>query len=746
MRRDGKKLPLARRLLLDDDMSAMAAYCLSDDCRYHHLSKYSRPSRDAMEQLCHPKAQCDNCLKKESASGVAKVNLRPFITEFLSLIDGNMHKHPTSALSSKHIEYLLRKTMGREPPSWIIPFLRRQGDSSGSPNLESIGDITTNSPANDMLRHLVVSRVLSFDNGLKEYKRGENFESFQNQLRIGGVSISIEYTPVTILHGQAQLHWNSDMIIDENIVQLDVDGDRQALQMLRFGGCTGPTGKQQKAALRIRGDNMALDHIMLDLPFLLRFEVSRILGLASEKEEVFTQVKRDQIVAMITGRTWIGEMGTDLRISFLEAAHQLVGSASTMSSYIDSVHKTLKTSLYFQADLEPNGKLRLGCPREETDRRIFRKFGFDRFLHIEVRAQTIPKCFEEGLFLFGRSWRFLWCKTTHSPQCYIFFAENGIGIVQEKESSVEEVRNWCIPLELNRGITIAKEFKRLKLSFSKTTASGILPHGCIDIIDDIVNTNGSNKSSANMTDGCGLISKDGIDFVWRAYHGNITEVEAELKGIAYNCPCSSFQGRIGGFKGMWVLDNSLGCCGEGIKLHCRRSQLKYNSPMRSLSKESWEQLGLLLNVSIIDDAYDTVDVNSWDVAPEKGRLSIRAIQLLEERGAAYVILEQCAKVGTKDLETFAVDKSALPMLLFQRYRHTVGGNHENLLFKMQAASVNPNEPVFAKLRATEMTCNIEAMRLKVRTGCVMIIHLKFYRSFTYLKICRVSIPYGTVGT
>lgn len=727
MRRDGKKLPLARRLLLDDDMSAMAAYCLSDNCRYNHLADYAYPKSHAMEQLCHPKAQCDNCLKKEAASGVAKFNLQAFIVDFLSFVDGDMRKHPTSALSSKHIEYLLRKTVGREPPNWIIPLLRRHVDVSGYSTLESIGDVATNSPANDMLRHLVISRILGFDNGLKEYKRGANFESFQNQLRMGGVTMSLEYIPLTILHGDAQLHCTSDKIIDENCVQLDIDGDRQALKMLRLRGSVDATDKQQKVDLRILGDNMALDPIMFDLPFLLRFEVSRILGLASEKEEVFTQAKRDQIAAMIQGRTWIGDLGADLRLSFLEAAHQLVGSTATMSSYVDNVHKTLKTSLYFQADLEPSGHLRLGCPRVETDRRIFRKFGFDRFLHIEVRAQMIPKCFEEGLFLFGRSWRFLWCKTTHSPQCYIFFAEIGIGIVREKEISVEDVRNWCIPSELNRELSIAKEFKRLKLSFSKTTASGILPHCCIDIIDDIVNINGSDKSSANMTDGCGLISKDGIDFVWRAYHGNFTESDAELKGIAYNCPCSSFQGRIGGFKGMWVLDTSLGCSGEGIKLHCRRSQLKFNSPMRSLTKESWEQLGLLLNMSVIDDSYDTVDVNSWDVTPERGRLSIRAIQLLEERGAAYDILEQCAKVGTKDLENFAADKTALPMLVFQRYRHTVGGHNENLLFKMQAASVNPNEPVFAKLRASEMTCNIEAMRLKVRNVCATIIYSKSYR-------------------
>eukprot|EP00957_Ditylum_brightwellii_P157375 11977919-Ditylum_brightwellii.AAC.1 len=83
-----------------------------------------------------------------------------------------------------------------------------------------------------------------------------------------------------------------------------------------------------------------------------------------------------------------------------------------------------------------------------------------------------------------------------------------------------------------------------------------------------------------MTDGCGLISRDGIDFVWCSYKKYIQARESEY--VQWNeksggdcqessddesleddvCPYTSFQGRIGGFKGMWVLDERLG---DGIK-------------------------------------------------------------------------------------------------------------------------------------------------------------------------------------
>jgi RNA dependent RNA polymerase len=122
----------------------------------------------------------------------------------------------------------------------------------------------------------------------------------------------------------------------------------------------------------------------------------------------------------------------------------------------------------------------------------------------------------------------------------------------------------------------------------------ILPDNSIELIADILDGNGG-----PMTDGCGLMSRDALNEVWKHYSGASTL-----------CPYSSFQGRIGGFKGMWVLDDSL----DGMQIQCRTSQLKFNLPMKSLITTS--EYGPLLN----DPLYDTVELNSWDEKPEKGFL------------------------------------------------------------------------------------------------------------------------------
>jgi len=703
----GKKLPHAQRLLLDEDMMSIATYCFSDKCRYAFLTAAARSSDGGSESKCLPKFPCDNCWKRGAGSRFVKADLSPIVSKFLGSVEDDMRQHLTATLTHKHIEYLLRRAIGRQPVQAIVPFLRRLDDCSEGETPLCVGDIEQNSPANDLLRYLRISGVLNYNNGLKEYAKGDNFEVFENQLVSKSVSIFVEYMPVTLPACQVPVHRHISKVEDAVNLQNCVGDDRTALGMLRHQSSSHFVKRNQKSVIQLHGDDSTLDSILFDLPFFLQFEVCRALGLVTDAD---VHVDKDKLKELINEQVMLGINP----VKFLNSVHDLFGSVATMSPYLSRDGKTIRESLYFQANLRPDGVIKLICPEVGIDRRIFRKFGSNRFLHINVCSDNIPNWFQKGFNIFGRYWRFLWCKTTKSPQCYIFFAEKGVGISQDKAITVEKVRNWCIPIELNKGLTIAKEFKRLKLSFSKTTPSGILPHRCVEIIDDIVNLKGSKTDSSIMTDGCGLISRDGIDYIWRAFHGIINESDAQSKEIEYHCPCASFQGRIGGFKGMWVYDSILGSMDQGIILHCRRSQLKYNLPMRCLTNKAWEQLGLKLDESIVDDCYDTVDVNSWDDTPEKGRLSIRAIQLLEERGACYDIVEQCAKDGTKELEEFTIDKSALPMQIFRRHANMVAGDviGDDLLFEMQAASVNPNEPIFAGLRTNFMKSNAEKMRLK----------------------------------
>ena len=254
--------------------------------------------------------------------------------------------------------------------------------------------------------------------------------------------------------------------------------------------------------------------------------------------------------------------------------------------------------LYFHGELDSNNVIRLLPPERADSRRIFRKFGSHRFLHVKVPGdlhdERVMKKFIQKNVLCGRTYAYLWCKAQKTPQCFVLFAECGFGITEEM--SAEQVLDWCIPRELNPGLTIAKELKRMKLSFSKTIPSYVLPENSVELIEDIFGESGS-----LMTDGAGLISRAALNEVWKCHTAS--------RGSTL-CPASSFQGRVGGFKGMWVLDDSL----AGIQIQCRGSQLKFNVPMKSLVSTS-DDRGMKG-----DSMYDTMEVISWDAKAEKGFL------------------------------------------------------------------------------------------------------------------------------
>jgi hypothetical protein len=268
--------------------------------------------------------------------------------------------------------------------------------------------------------------------------------------------------------------------------------------------------------------------------------------------------------------------------------------------------------VYYHAELNSTD-FRLLPPERANNRRIFRRFGSHRFLHVkaslDVPDQKVIDTLQEKIEWCGRTYAYLWCKAQKAPQCFVLFAEKGIGI--EEELSVDQVREWCIPTILNPELTIAKELKRLKLAFSKTTPSAILPENSLELIPDIFGREGR-----EMTDGCGLLSRDALNHIWKSY-----SAEESL------CPYSSLQGRIGGFKGLWVLDDSLG---PGMQVKCRESQLKYKLPMKSMAMASD------IHSTQGDSKYDTVDINSWDERAEKGYL-VSAIWLDSQTCASILL-------------------------------------------------------------------------------------------------------------
>jgi len=306
-------------------------------------------------------------------------------------------------------------------------------------------------------------------------------------------------------------------------------------------------------------------------------------------------------------------------------------------------------------------KLVLSTTREAPNRRIYRKFGSHRFLDVrvprDIRDDRLETLVRTELWIAERRWSFLWSKKCESPQVFVFFAEEGRGIGRAERISAQDVLNWCIPRKFNPGLSVDTLDKRMKLSFSTTVPSGVLPPNSVSKVDDIVADSGD-----IMTDGCGLISAEALDFIWtnfkRYQHLSNTlyaedcsdeercsnraetpEEEEEETATETKCPYTSFQGRIGGLKGMWVLDPSL----EGFRVKYRDSQKKYNLPQRC-SDGSWE--------SGWDAFYDTVDVCDFDSKPNKDRiahLNVRAVQVLEHRGVSFDYFQSRVEIGIQDI-------------------------------------------------------------------------------------------------
>lgn len=376
------------------------------------------------------------------------------------------------------------------------------------------------------------------------------------------------------------------------------------------------------------------------------------------------------------------------------------------------------TFLYFTANLHGNSMsnmhLELQPPEKAHNRRIYRKYGSHRFLDIRVQSNAGINClkgyFANPLWICGRLYRLLWAKLDKAPQNYIFFAEKGKGIEKSDEFSVDQVRDWMIPSKLNPDLTVEKYFKRVKLCFSKTIPAGVLPENCVELIPDV--TNEENV----MTDGGGLISFELMKDLQIKYNEYI-ETETELLGDKSHEThkkefdpddiCSSFQGRIGGFKGQWTLDP----CLTGKKIQCRDSQNKYGVPMKSMGN---------IDQAYNDEFYDTVDICSWDENDQESEgMNVQLIQILEHRGVSIDFFKECADNGTLWISKMKTEMENgnnfdLAKKMPSKFVGEDNSGSFDVLKKMAYAGVGLEEPVMRKLVCDLWRSETKAMRDKVR--------------------------------
>mmetsp|Transcript_15738 Transcript_15738/g.35423 ORF Transcript_15738/g.35423 Transcript_15738/m.35423 type:complete len:2029 (+) Transcript_15738:194-6280(+) len=461
------------------------------------------------------------------------------------------------------------------------------------------------------------------------------------------------------------------------------------------------------------------------IPFLPQFEIWRLYN---------------------NGKVTLSTLETEIKEYFIES------SEKSLYSMCKKIHEVSKTAMIyrrllecacqkelnvdqgvspipiitFSARLHVNEKRKvkviLETPREAPDRRIYRKFGSHRFLDIHVPREMdifyVQAIVTSKLWIANRCWEFLWAKKAEDPQVFVFFAVEGIGIKQSEHILAESVLDWCIPSAFNPGLTIDKLNKRMKLSFSTTTPAGVLPENSLSLIDDIVN------NGEVMTDGCGLISSQALDFIYSKYDAydkkwntllnpddsynehEVEKINTEDTVEVTECPLTSFQGRIGGFKGMWVLDPSL----EGFTVLCRKSQLKYNLPMKSFAESVQGSTN-----ATYDDAYDTVDICEFDCKKNEEReasLNVRAIQVLEHRGVSYDYFRERVDRGISEVvSTYSGDNNQ-KLLLHLKKQDTWKTNPT--LWQMCTAQVEKDEFSFASMRCNGLKGDLQQIHKKAR--------------------------------
>lgn len=331
------------------------------------------------------------------------------------------------------------------------------------------------------------------------------------------------------------------------------------------------------------------------LPFLVRFELER-LGLGAEDLEAGTTFG-DRWNSVVDAHEATPSLLTRELIALLyEEREPSAGSAAPYDDFLKRcsgngrfVDEGDACLFLFHAKLTEAGIELLPPERADVEtRRIHRRYGSHRFLdlHCDERCTKTLAALKKRLnvhlkygrlLLAGREYGVLHAHPPGRKVVFRLFAERGVGIRARDEITAPEVAARCIPTSLNPNLSLAQYMKRMKLSFTTTVPTVVLTPGMLEVIEDTkADGDGDGDGGGVMTDGCGLISREALNQVYAAYTRNLRDRQIALgstnpiRHTGASCPYSSFQGRIGGVKGMFVVDGSL----PGVKVQVRTSQVR----------------------------------------------------------------------------------------------------------------------------------------------------------------------------
>lgn len=223
--------------------------------------------------------------------------------------------------------------------------------------------------------------------------------------------------------------------------------------------------------------------------------------------------------------------------------------------------------LKLTVDLLPNGGF-THTPRPmvvTSSRRIYRKYGADRFLSVTVvtsivrtHANELKRFLQNPLMICGRRYRVFFARPTQEALYAHYFATDGAGL-QGREVSMDALMEWLLSLNKNCTEKAPKLWSRISLALSSTKPSIVFTRDQIRIVEDIEST-----SRECMTDGCARASPAVFREIWLS--GVLSSKETP----------TAIQGRIGAAKGVWYIDPLADYRSEEKWVEIRRSQLKFN--------------------------------------------------------------------------------------------------------------------------------------------------------------------------
>lgn len=317
--------------------------------------------------------------------------------------------------------------------------------------------------------------------------------------------------------------------------------------------------------------------------------------------------------------------------------------------------------------------------KADASYRLARKFGGDRIFTLSIPgldADDLPKYLRSSSpivrkaiidwivdsdhYFLGRKWRAFFVRpephkksgrrasiNKSQPRFRIFmFAEDSDDFLQKQtegeidprnsrhtRTSVKDMINWFMPAVHNSDQRVLKFFSRLALSVSNTKPTIVFRPAEIIRSDDasaedpqerrlniarseekrMRGGSGKAKETTVMNDGCARLSKAAANGI------------AEQLGLTHTP--AVFQGRIGGAKGMWMidtLDEHLPSSDHGYWIEIADSQLKFNGHPED----------------DFDDLRFTFEVHDYSRKLCPAALNFQFIPILEDRGVPQTILQK----------------------------------------------------------------------------------------------------------